>query len=551
MNQFESFPNELIYLIFKYLNANDIFNGLSNLNRRFDALLGAYMDYKVDFRYVRKNVYDFVCAQMNPNHVQTLYLSNKRYSCGQIENFFNRFPLVSFSSRLRSLSLKCCFDNHCKEIINQLPHLTNLTSFSFVANAGANISYESRRQLVEIIARLPFLQRCTVKIYNDELAFDIYGLVFQSVTYLCLGISSLDQIVHLCRRAPNLKHLIIDAVIDAPLSVDDCSALGNLTHLSMRTDANMQELQQLLTKARSLVYLSLGCSNFDCRDGNRWQQILSTINLSKFRFIFFTDPMEAQGPLIDPFNDKFWLERGWYFRYEQQDLNGCIDLYTIPSLDLTYRLNVTDICTVAMTKNMDSAETFQSIRELIYIAYEPKASNGNNYFFPHIEKLVVEGDTLPSSSLLSFQHIIELEFYTALTPYMLDNISMPLLTRLVLRALPTTWTIPSLNGRIKCLKLRTTTSLTDQEVEEMCAPTSFAIDCTHISLTVESRQSVGLVLNQLIYLESVDFLCSSSAIVSNLGIAENWVREKTNIRNFLLTIDTENDRLGLWIGRSN
>ncbi len=250
-----------------------------------------------------------------------------------------------------------------------------------MANASADISYDSRRQLVQAIAQLPSLQRCTIKIYNDEFIFDISGLVFQSLKYICLGISSLDQMIHLCRRAPNLKHLIIDAVINYPLSINDCSSLGNLTHLSLRTDANMQEFQQLLTKARSLVSLSLVCSNFECRDGNRWQQILSKINLSKFHFLFFTDPMLATDSLIDPFHDKFWLEHGWYIGYEQQKTNGYINLYTIPYPGLSFLLDLTDTSITATNITIDSTEAFESVRELIYIGCQTEVSNNNDYFY--------------------------------------------------------------------------------------------------------------------------------------------------------------------------
>jgi hypothetical protein len=420
-----------------------------------------------------------------------------------------------------------------------------------VANASADISYDSRCRLVQTIAQLPSLQRCTIKIYNDEFIFDISGLVFQSLKYICLGISSLDQMVHLCRRAPNLKHLIIDAVINYPLSINDCSSLGNLTHLSLRTDANMQEFQQLLTKARSLVSLSLVCSNFECRDSNRWQQILSKINLSKFHFLFFTDPMLATDSLIDPFHDKFWLEHGWYIRYEQQKTNGYINLYTIPYPGLSFLLDLTDTSITATNITIDSTEVFQSVRELIYIGCQTEVSNKNDYFIPHIETLVLELDTLPPSTLVSLQHVKELKLHTTLTQYMLDNVSMPALTHLILHVLPETWTVPCLNGRIQYLKLRTTTSLTDEEVEVMCAPTSFAINCKHVSLTIESRQSVRLVLNQLTCLDSADFLFSSPTILGNLGITENWIREETCVRDFLLTADMTNGRLGLWMGRSN
>jgi hypothetical protein len=551
MTQFETLPNELIYLIFKYLNANDILIALSNLNSRFTALLAAYTDYKLDFRSVSKDVYDFVCSQIIPSYVQMLYLSNNRYTYGQIQNFFNRFSLSSFSSRLRSLSLKSCLENGSKEIIDQLHLLTKLTVFSFVANAGAEISFDLRRQLVQAIAQLPSLRRCTIKIYNDELIFDIFGLVFQPLEHLCLGISSLDQLVHLCRRAPNLKYLVIDAVIDEPFNIDDCSSLANLTHLSMRTAANMEELERLLTKARSLVSLSLVCSNFECHDGNRWQQILSKIKLSKFRFLFFKDPSPAMDSSIDPFREKFWSERGWYIRYEQQKTNGYINLYTIPYPSSLFLLCLANTSTVATTKMVDAIEVFDSVRELVYIGCETEISSNNNYFFPHIETLVLENDALPPSRLVSFEHIKKLRLHTPLTQYIFNDVSMPALTRLILQVLPATWTVSYLNRRLRYLKLRTTESLTDEEVEAMCASTSFAIHCKHIGLPIRSRQSVRLLLNQLTYLESVDFIFRKTVPMVDLAITEDWIRNETCLRNFLLTTDIANERLCLWISRSN
>jgi len=175
-----------------------------------------------------------------------------------------------------------------------------------VANAGVDISFDSRRQLVLAIAQLPCLKQCTMKIYNDLLIFDnISKVVFQSLEYVCLGISSLDQLVYLYRHAPNLKRLVIDAAIEEPLTIDDCSSLANLTHLSIRTDSSMEEFERLLIQARSLISLSLVCTNFECHDGNRWEQLLSKIHLSKFCLLIVTDPSPAMNSLIDPFREKF------------------------------------------------------------------------------------------------------------------------------------------------------------------------------------------------------------------------------------------------------
>ena len=549
MTQFESLPNELINLLFKYLNANDMFNALSNLNSRFTALLATYADYKIDFRSVSKGVYDFVCSQMNPSHVRVLYLSDKRNTCGQIQDFFDRFLLSSFSSRLRSLSLDSCPSDRCRAIIDQLPSLTKLTAFSFVADAGADFNFDLRRHLVQTIAQLPFLRQCTIKIYNDVLILDeTSDLAFQSLEYLCLGLSYLDQLVHLCRRVPNLKHLTVDAVIDEPLNIDDCSSLANLTHLSIRTNATMEEFERLLIKARSLVSLSVVCSSFECRDGTRWQQLLSKIRLSKFHFLFFTDPSPAMESLIDPFCEKFWSEHGWSTRYEQQKINGYINLYTIPYPISSFLLELTDDSVVATTATIDPMKIFESVREL---DYESGVSSTTNYFFPHIEILALATDILPSSEIVSFKHIKELRLHTPLTQYMLSNVSMPALTRLVLQVLPATWTIPCLNERIQYLKLRTNTDLSDEEVEAMCASTSFAVYCKHVTLPIRSRQSVRLLINQLTGLGSVDFRFLGTISVVDLGITEDWIRNETNLRNFLCKIDTENERLTLWIGQSS
>jgi hypothetical protein len=387
-----------------------------------------------------------------------------------------------------------------------------------------------------------------MKIYSDLLIFDnISKVVFQSLEYVCLSISSLDQLVHLCRHAPNLKRLVIDVVIQEPLTIDDCSSLANLTHLSIRTDSSMEEFERLLIQAGSLISLSLVCTNFECRDGNRWQQLLSKIHLSKFRLLIVTDPSPAMDSLIDPFREKFWLEHGWYIRYEQKKINGYINLYTIPYPALSFLLELSDTCTFATTTTVDTREIFKPVRELVYLGCAAEVTNTSHYFFPYIETLVVETDTLPPTKIVSFEHITELKLHTPLTRHMLIEVSMPALTRLVLKVLPETWTIPSLNGRIQYLKLRTTTLLTDEEVESMCNSASFAINCKHISLPIRSRQNIGLLLNQLTYLESIDFIFLETISVANLAITEDWIRKETCLRNFLLTVDVRNERLVLWI----
>jgi hypothetical protein len=551
MTRLESLPNEILYFIFEYFCITDILRTFSNLNSRFTALLSAYADYKVDFRSVSKHDYDYVCSQVNPSHVQTLYLSNRRDTHGQIQHFFNIFPLNSFTSRLRSLSLRSCTETELKQIVDHLPLLTKLTVFSFVATSSTEISSDSRNQLVLALIQLPSLQQCTLTFYEDGLVFNhTSGLVFRSLEYAYLHISSLDQMIDFCRHAPNLKRLTIDAVYDEPLTIEDCSSLSNLTHLSIRTGANMEELDRMLTKAQSLVSLTLVCSNFECNNGQRWQQLLSKLHLSQFRFLFYTDPNPAMDSIIDPFREKFWLTHGWYVRYEQQTENGYINLYTAPFPIFTFQLQESNTYTVATTTGIDAYDAFKRIRELEYIGSETDVPINSNYLFPNIDKLFLINDKLPSSKIVCFDHVTKLELNTPLTHDMLNEVSMPALKRLILAVLPETWIVPCLNRRIQYLKLRQMIGLTDEDIEAMCASTSFAITCKHLSVPIRTRQSVCVLLNRLTYLTSVDIRCCSTISITDLDITDDWIRDGTNLHNFLLTIDRENDRVGLWIGRS-
>lgn len=217
---------------------------------------------------------NYICSEVNPSDVQTLHLSNKRHIYGQIEHFFSLCPLDLFSSRLRSLSPKSCSENELRAILEHLHLLAKLTVFSFVANASTLFSSDARNQLVRTLSQLLSLRQCTIKVYDDGLVFNHRTkYVFGSLEYCYIHLSSLDRIVHLCSHAHNLKRLLIGTVYDEALSIEDCSSLSNLTHFSMRTAASMNEHDRMLTKAKSLVSLSLVCSGVECCDGLRWQQL--------------------------------------------------------------------------------------------------------------------------------------------------------------------------------------------------------------------------------------------------------------------------------------
>ena len=70
-----------------------------------------------------------------------------------------------------------------------------------------------------------------------------------------------------------------------------------------------------------------------------------------------------------------------------------------------------------------------------------------------------------------------------------------------------------------------------------------------LSLTIQTRQSLPVLLNQLTHLTSIDITLCRTELETNLAITEDWIRDETSLQNFLFTVDEENQRIGLWIER--
>jgi hypothetical protein len=112
----ESFPNELLLLIFCYLNKFDLLYAFTNLNRRFQQLIQPY-SYDIDLTHNKRPPYrlwQLFCQQILPSyrqHIRSLKLAGNQ----QIHLFE---PYVRQLVNLKSLDINCMEEDDIDHVLN-------------------------------------------------------------------------------------------------------------------------------------------------------------------------------------------------------------------------------------------------------------------------------------------------------------------------------------------------------------------------------------------------------------------------------------------------
>ncbi|UJR07902.1 hypothetical protein I4U23_012185 [Adineta vaga] len=122
----EDLPNELFLKIFSYLNGADCILAFSIINKRFQSFLFEYCQ-QVDFENKTKSELDLILANHSTYKWKSLKLFNNEHTPGQIDYFFQQYPLLTYFIQLESLSL-ISLNPIDESLLIQLCFLTNLTS---------------------------------------------------------------------------------------------------------------------------------------------------------------------------------------------------------------------------------------------------------------------------------------------------------------------------------------------------------------------------------------------------------------------------------------
>ena len=91
--QFDRLPVDILYTIFNYFYAHEIFIGFLNLNTHLNAVIRSYRNYRVNFQSILRSHFDLVCHYIRPDQISTLTLSDDNDTPGQSQLFLSYFQL--------------------------------------------------------------------------------------------------------------------------------------------------------------------------------------------------------------------------------------------------------------------------------------------------------------------------------------------------------------------------------------------------------------------------------------------------------------------------
>ena len=373
----EALPNELLLLVFSYLDGCDLLQGFYNLNSHFNQLLyQQFRNYQFKFDSISKAQFDWICQQHLPNIVdRTIYLALNEWagSPGLIQLFFSYFPSINHFIRLEYLKISLINSSQILIIITHaLPYLSRLIYLNLSANPSCPQDKIDRKLLLNNVWNLPRLRSCHLNCRNLDDSYT-FSMTTQSVSIRYLHLSGFqleyDDIYTLLNHTPNLKHMKVHIFVSRRAdnytpSVVSSNKLSSLKiSICLREDYSLLFL--LLKTLPNLRQLRIRIDSIQL-NGYQLEQFIRNYlpNLKKFTFIIdkflydlAPDFQTTIEQLFASFQTPFWIdEHQWYVRCVKYDTY--LYLYTLPSNMGNNRSELPDLW--YSTKPNDRLEDFHT-----------------------------------------------------------------------------------------------------------------------------------------------------------------------------------------------
>ncbi|CAF1223455.1 unnamed protein product [Rotaria sordida] len=94
---FYTLPLELIHYIFGYLDAKTIVRTFRSICKRFYIAVKTYDQFKLDFNSISKSDFLFLCNFIESKNIESLTLSDRDETPGQIEYFLSFIRIKYFN----------------------------------------------------------------------------------------------------------------------------------------------------------------------------------------------------------------------------------------------------------------------------------------------------------------------------------------------------------------------------------------------------------------------------------------------------------------------
>ena len=349
----ECLPNEVLFLIFDYMNCHEIISAFINLNIRLQSLLSSYSSHHLsNSSQLTKKIFELMqqlslCVE---NTTESLTLYYTLDSIIDVDQFFSIYPIDLFYAKLKVLSFHLD-QNLPTSLIHLLPNFQQLTHLSILSIKKHDRFTEFAE---ESICHTIFFEIKTLNYFksNIRLAFSIIDSEqISTIEYLELYRVTFNQLYWLCLRMPNLKSITIEDPLfsfeqeqhqlQQTFEQINCLKLNFLSRID-----NVQRIFEHLKHFTHLKHFELQGQCFQHSrpiDGYQLasliQQHIPQIKIFKFFFIIYQIWLVDMDDFIQSFQTDFWLiEKQWFVTCNYQDETKLLSYYTESSIrrDLKY-----------------------------------------------------------------------------------------------------------------------------------------------------------------------------------------------------------------------
>jgi hypothetical protein len=339
-------PTEILYEIFDYLTPFDILYSFIHLNKRINGIVKKY-PLQLDFQYISRSKFDFICRYIQPEQVISIYLSDDQMP-NQVELFNKYFPnfyhqfirlrrikfidtstILSYLPKyLSSLSIKTYSKtNNTDQLIMQI--LTRQTQYLTYLKVDGSYVFRSINTSFPLLTHL-IIDYCTVTDFHR-----IVHYLTSSLTHLKLFIDKEDHfsILDFKQLSKSLKHLTLLFSSGRIIVENFLHTILSILEILMSFELIKQYLDQLFT----LTYLTIQATGtLNLMDGQSWEEYLLRTKIKRFNFKFTLSSdfvcHEDRDSLLQSFRSSFWLEKNhWHVVCDKGSLKSSRPtIYSLP-----------------------------------------------------------------------------------------------------------------------------------------------------------------------------------------------------------------------------
>jgi hypothetical protein len=385
LSSFECLPNELLSIIFGYLNGLDAFFAFYNLNTRLNHNLQSHATH-FDLTQCRRSRMDFFFQYILSAVQNSFSISfSLRLIVGSADRIFDELKSNNIDHLLQSLTLVHMTERSINIFVRHVSRLMNLRSLTIILDPERLEGKFLARIFQNNMISLTYLKIGCIESCNN---YYFYHKNFGEDCSTVLNIRKFVLEVSISfRNFRNLLHLLpqavsIDVVLTGELANDprdksnirNCSP--NLQKLAITIDRNgaivnfedIAKLLQDLPQLGTFWYTAFICDNSygtDYQDGHVWEYLIRTYlpNLIDFRLNVGLKAKIGMWPskVIQSFCSHFWTEeKRWWFVADQPENNAnTIELYSLPPpahAKITFAPN-TSWASNSMNPNFKSIQT--------------------------------------------------------------------------------------------------------------------------------------------------------------------------------------------------